>query len=87
MIKNKPFSGQPIIKQLLNSKLIYEQLANSTLTRYYKGFKTYDHVVTMLFTALSGVNSLRELSSVMLKINHLNMKYFPRCSTISDANR
>ncbi len=44
----------------------------------------------MLFVALSGVSSLRELSSVMLacegKINHLNMKHFPRRSTISDAN-
>lgn len=44
----------------------------------------------MLFAALSGVSSLRELSSIMLacegKINHLNMHHFPRRSTISDAN-
>jgi hypothetical protein len=41
---------------------------------YYKSFETYDHLVTLLFTTVSGMNSLRELSGVMLacqgKINH-----------------
>ena len=45
----------------------------------------------MVFTAISGCNSLRELSSIMLacegKINHLGIKFFPRRSTISDANK
>lgn len=93
MNKSTHFSGQPIIKQLL--KFLDPALINRTARawqsdRYYKRFKTYDHVVTMLFAALSGVSSLRELSSVMLacegKINHLNMQHFPRRSTISDAN-
>jgi len=93
MNKSTHFSGQPIIKQLL--KFLDSSLINRTARaydsdRYYKRFKTYDHVVTMLFAGLSGVSSLRELSSVMLacegKINHLNMQHFPRRSTISDAN-
>lgn len=93
MNKSTHFSGHPIIKQLL--QFIDRGLINRTAQRwgadrYYKRFKTYDHLVTMLFAALSGVSSLRELSSVMLacegKINHLNMKYFPRRSTISDGN-
>lgn len=93
MNKSTHFSGHPIIKQLLG--FIDRGLINRTAQawqadRYYKRFKTYDHLVTMLFAALSGVSSLRELSSVMLacegKINHLNMKHFPRRSTISDAN-
>lgn len=93
MNKSTHFSGQPIIKQLLH--FIDRRLVNRTAQRwqadrYYKRFKTYDHLVTMLFAALSGVSSLRELSSVMLacegKINHLNMTHFPRRSTISDAN-
>ena len=93
MNKSTHFSGHPIIKQLL--RFIDRGLINRTAhawgaDRYYKRFKTYDHLVTMLFAALSGVSSLRELSSVMLacegKINHLNMQHFPRCSTISDAN-
>ena len=93
MNKSTHFSGHPIIKQLL--QFIDRALINRTAQawqadRYYKRFKTYDHLVTMLFAALSGVSSLRELSSVMLacegKINHLNMHHFPRRSTISDAN-
>jgi len=93
MNKSTHFSGHPIIKQLL--QFIDRGLINRTAQawqadRYYKRFKTYDHLVTMLFAALSGVSSLRELSSVMLacegKINHLNMRHFPRRSTISDGN-
>lgn len=93
MNKSTHFSGYPIIKQLL--QYIDRGLINRTAyawqaDRYYKRFKTYDHLVTMLFAALSGVSSLRELSSVMLacegKINHLNMTHFPRRSTISDGN-
>jgi len=93
MNKSTHFSGHPIIKQLLG--FIDRGLINRTAQaweadRYYKRFKTYDHLVTMLFAALSGVSSLRELSSIMLacegKINHLNMQHFPRRSTISDGN-
>jgi len=34
--------------------------------RYYKTFKTYDHLVTMLYATLGGVSSLRELYTVLL---------------------
>ena len=58
--------------------------------RYYKKFKTFDHLVTMIYATLSGVSSLRELSTVMLacegRISHLNIKNFPKRSTLSDAN-
>lgn len=69
MNKSTHFSGHPIIKQLLG--FIDRGVINRTAQtwqadRYYKRFKTYDHLVTMLFAALSGVSSLRELSSVML---------------------
>lgn len=93
MNKSTHFSGHPIIKQLLgfiDRGLINRTAQKWVADRYYKRFKTYDHLVTMLFAALSGVSSLRELSSVMLacegKINHLNMSHFPRRSTISDGN-
>ncbi|NBC67292.1 MAG: DUF4372 domain-containing protein, partial [Bacteroidetes bacterium] len=61
MNKSTHFSGQPIIKQLL--QFIDRGLINRTAhrwgaDRYYKRFKTYDHLVTMLFAALSGVSSL-----------------------------
>lgn len=59
--------------------------------RYYKRFKTYDHLVTMIFATLSGSSSLREVSSIMLacegKINHLGLRNYPKRSTLSDANK
>ncbi len=94
MNKSKNFSGQPIIKQLL--KLISPDIVSRTVAsqdsdRYYKRFKTYDHLVTMLYATLSGVSSLRELSTILLacegRIGHLNLKYFPKRSTLSDANK
>lgn len=45
----------------------------------------------MIFTVISSCSSLREVTSIMLacegKINHLGLKYFPKRSTLSDANR
>lgn len=94
MNKSNNFSGQPIIKQLL--KLLSPDSITRTVSkynsdRYYKRFKTYDHLVTMLYATLSGVSSLRELSTILLacegRIGHLNLKYFPKRSTLSDANK
>ena len=94
MNKSTKFSGQPIISQILkfiDNKIIYRTARKHNSDRYYKKFKTFDHLVTMIFTAISGCSSLRELSSIMLacegKINHLGMKFFPKRSTISDANK
>lgn len=94
MNKSKNFSGQPIIKQLLNllsPSIITKAVAQHNSDRYYKCFKTYDHLVTMLYATLSGVSSLRELSTILLacegRIGHLNLKYFPKRSTLSDANK
>jgi len=94
MNKSTHFSGTPLIKQIL--KYIPQQDITRTAKaynsdRYYKKFKTYDHLVTMLYATMSGVSSLRELSSVLLacegRISHLNLKHFPKRSTLSDANR
>lgn len=94
MNKSNNFSGQPIISQVLKfipSLFISRTARKYGSDRYYKRFKTYDHLVTMLFATLSGCSSLREVSSIMLacegKINHLGLSRFPRRSTLSDANR
>ena len=94
MNKSTNFSGIPIIKQILKFILpsdISRTAEKYISDRYYKKFKTYDHLVTMIYATLSGVSSLRELSTVMLacegRISHLNLKYFPKRSTISDANK
>jgi hypothetical protein len=94
MNKSTHFSGTPIIKQILKY-LPQEDITRTAeqfkSDRYYKKFKTYDHLVTMLYATMSGVSSLRELSTVLLacegRISHLNLKYFPKRSTLSDANR
>ncbi|VAW17624.1 Transposase, Sph21_1677 family [hydrothermal vent metagenome] len=94
MNKSNNFSGQPIIKQLLkltSLDIVSRTVASQDSDRYYKRFKTYDHLVTMLYATLSGVSSLQELSTVLLacegRIGHLNLKYFPKRSTLSDANK
>lgn len=93
MNKSTHFSGHPIIKQLLN--LIPDTIISRTADsfdsdRYYKTCKTREHLVSMLYGVLSGVSSLRELSTVMLacegKLSHLNLTNFPKRSTLSDAN-
>jgi hypothetical protein len=94
MNKDSKFSGKPIISQVLN--LLDRQKINRTATehksdRYCKRFKTIDHLITMLYFVLSGCNSLREITNIILacegRINHLGINYFPRRSTLSDANR
>jgi hypothetical protein len=94
MNKSTNFSGIPIIKQILKYILasdVSRTAKKHNSDRYYKKFKTYDHLITMIYATLSGVSSLRELSTVMLacegRISHLNLKHFPKRSTLSDANK
>ncbi len=94
MNKSTHFSGVPIIKQVLKFILpsdISRTAEKYKSDRYYKKFKTYDHLITMIYATLSGISSLRELSTVLLacegRISHLNLKYFPKRSTLSDANK
>lgn len=94
MNKSKNFSGQPIIKQVLNfldAKDIYRTAKKHNSDRYTKKFTTHDHLVTMIFAVISGCSSLREVTSIMLacegKINHLGLRDFPKRSTLSDANK
>lgn len=94
MNKSTHFSGQPIFAQLLKlldrgkvSSLALEQKSD----RYYKKFKTYEHLVTMMFACLSNCVTLRELTTSMMacegRLNHLGIDYTPKRSTISDGNK
>ncbi len=94
MNKNKKKSGIPVISQILNlldRGKIYRTAKKNNSDRYYKSFKTIDHLITMIYVVLSGCTSLREIVGIMLacegKINHLGITKFPKRSTISDANR
>lgn len=93
MNKSTHFSGHPIIKQLLNlipNSIISRTADSFDSDRYYKTCKTREHLISMLYGVLSGVSSLRELSTVMLacegKLSHLGLANFPKRSTLSDAN-
>lgn len=94
MSKTTKFSGNPIISQVI--KFLDRVDINRTARkhqsdRYYKKFKTIDHLITMVFSIISGCGSLRELVSIVLacegKINHLGLVHFPKRSTIGDANK
>jgi hypothetical protein len=94
MNKTTFFTGQPIFTQLL--KFIprdkVQRLAREHGTdRYYKLFKSYEHLVTMLYTCFHGCKSLREVTTGMQvcfsKLDHLSMRCIPRRSTLSDANK
>lgn len=90
----RKFSGQPIISQILkfiDRRIIYRTAEKYNSDRYYKKFKTYAHLTTMIYAIISGISSLREITSIILacegKINHLGLEHFPRRSTLSDANK
>jgi hypothetical protein len=93
MNKSTNFSGKPIISQVLDfipKDLVYRTAKEHNSDRYCKKFTTHDHLITMLYGVLSDCTSLRELSTALLgcggKISHLGINYFPKRSTLSDAN-
>lgn len=94
MGKSTNFSGQPILNQLLfflNKGQIKKISKNHEGDRYVKKFTTYNHVVVMLFVALEGYSSIREVIIGLLanahKLSHLGLSYIVRRSTLSEANQ
>jgi len=94
MNKSNHFTGQPILSQLLKlvnrgqvAKIVDEKKSD----RYYKKFKTWEHLVTMMYACLSNCRTLRELSTGLMacegKLNHLGIDYSAKRSTISDGNK
>lgn len=94
MSKSSFFTGQPIFTQLLKfipQAQVGKLVGQLQTDHYYKKFKTYDHLVTMLYTCFHGCKSLREVTTGMQvsfnRLKHLGMHYIPRRSTLSDANK
>lgn len=94
MAKNNYFTGQPIFSQLLSfipSTLLRNCMKKHGSDRYYKKFKSRDHLITMLYSAFQRCTSLREVTTGLMacqqKLLHLGIFYVPRRSTLSDANR
>lgn len=93
MNKSNHFSGQPILGQILNLipvGIIKEGSRQYNSDKYYKKFMTQDHLITMLYSILSKCNSIREVVTGIMacdkKIYHLGVNYFPKRSTLSEAN-
>src|SRR5882672_7796869 len=94
MSKSSFFTGQPVLNQLLSlipSPIVKKLARKHKSDRYYKKFKTYDHLVSMLFSGFHQCSSLRELITGLQanahRLNHLGMQCTPRRSTLADANK
>jgi hypothetical protein len=86
--------GQPIFSQVLKliDKWEFNKLVKAhNSDRYYKSFKSWDHLVTMLFGILSRCDSMAEtcegLKGMSGKLNHLNLKKAPAKSSAGDGLR
>lgn len=94
MSKGTFFTGQPLFNQVLNyipRAMVHGIAQKLNADYYYKSFKTYDHLVTMLYATFNQCTSLREVTTGLLawenRIHHLGLKAHPRRSTIADANQ
>lgn len=94
MLKHKFFTGQPIFTQLLNfipRSIITEASRAHRADRYCKRFKTYDHLVLMLYVGFHQCTSIREVITGMqanhMRLYHTGLSSTPRRSTLSDANK
>ncbi|MBK6732325.1 MAG: transposase [Bacteroidetes bacterium] len=77
---------------LIPRSLIEKISKKHNANRYCKHFMSYDHLVTMLYSCFFNAGNLREVTTGIQafglnKLNHLGLNYFPRRSTLSDANR
>jgi hypothetical protein len=86
--------GQPIFSQVLKliDKWEFTKLVKRhNSDRYYKSFKSWDHLVTMLFGILSRCDSMAEtcegLKGMSGKLNHLNLTKAPAKSSAGDGLR
>ncbi len=88
------FVGQPIFSQVLNliDKHQFKKLvAGKRSDYYYKAFKSWTHLVTMLFGILSRCDSMAEtcagLTALSGKLNHVGLDEAPAKSTAGDGLR
>jgi len=86
--------GQPIFGQILKliDKSIFINIVKEKKSdHYYKSFKSWDHLVTMLFGILSRCDSMSEtcegLKALSGKLNHIGLQKAPAKSTAGDGLR
>jgi len=93
MRKSTNFIGQPLLNQILyfiSGSKVRKIAAKHNAERYVKKFDTHQHLIVMLFSVISGYQSLREVILGLLsnahKLMHLGLKFVVKRSTLSDAN-
>ena len=93
MNKINTSSGIPVFGQLISlipKNKVFSITRQYNSDYYTKKFKTWDHLITMLFASLANCNGLRELESGLAgfhtRLLHLGISWLPRRSTLSDAN-
>jgi Transposase DDE domain/Domain of unknown function (DUF4372) len=93
MDKSTSFTGQPLLTQILKylPRLSIRRIAlRNKSDRYYKKLNSHYHLIVMLFSVFEKCNSLRELVTGMMawqnRLQHLGFDFYPRRSTLSDAN-
>lgn len=93
MSKPTHFTGQPVFNQLLAlipRSTVRRLVRQYDADRYCKRFRTYDHLVTLLFSTLHQCTSLRELITGMQahssRLKHLGLTCTPRRTTLADSN-
>jgi hypothetical protein len=89
MIRNASLFSQ--VLSLINRRDFDRLVEKHGTEAAAKGFKSWDHLVALLFAQLAGAHSLREISgglaSCLGKLNHLGgMEEAPAKSTLSYAN-
>ena len=91
--KNMLFTGQPIFSQILQlipRSMVGRLSSRHQSDRYVKTFKSWDHMVTMLYQGFFQCLSLRELITGLQanseRLRHLGLSNTPRRSTVADAN-
>lgn len=94
MSKNANYIGQPIFSQLIKflpKDKISSISCDLKSDRYIKSFKTYDHLITMLYSSFHNCRSIREVITGMMachgKLQHIGLSDYPKRSTLSDANK
>ena len=94
MAKNSFFSGTTVFGQLIKLipvSVLGKVVEQTRSDRYSKGFKTYDHLLSMLFATFAHCTSLREIeaafASMQGKGENSKVDFRPKRSTLSDANR
>lgn len=94
MGKSKHFSGKSVFGQLIKllpKNTIGQVIEEQDGDKYTKKFRSWDHLVTMLFGAFCRSGSIREIEAGLegfdKRMLHTHLSHFPARSTLSDANK